>query len=90
MSNGIANIQVTDEAANAVAESHWDAGNDVASSQEWVDVSVPKDPTETETGLTATPAAASNTQSWADDHPEAAPEVRHNRTPQIVVSRHNS
>jgi len=72
--NGIANIQVADEAANAVAESHWDNGNEASAiSQEWVDVTIPKDPAETETGLTATPAAAANTQSWADDHPETAP-----------------
>lgn len=73
-SNGIANIQVTDDAANAVAESQWDDGNDAAITQEWVEV--PKDPTETDTGLEATSAAAHNTQSWADDHPEGTPEVR--------------
>ncbi|GJN74525.1 hypothetical protein PLICBS_008616 [Purpureocillium lilacinum] len=73
-SNGIANANVTDEAANAVAESHWDGGNDAAISQEWVDVKVPRDPAETETGLTATPAAAANTQSWADDQPEPVSE----------------
>ncbi|KAJ6441805.1 hypothetical protein O9K51_05356 [Purpureocillium lavendulum] len=72
--NGIANANVSDEAANAVAESHWDGGNDAAISQEWVDVKVPRDPAETETGLTATPAAATNTQSWADDQPEPASE----------------
>ena len=72
--NGIANMQVTDDAANAVAESHWDNGNEASTiSQEWVDVTIPKDPAETETGLTATPAAAANTQSWADDHPETVP-----------------
>lgn len=71
-SNGIANIQVTDDAANAVAESHWDDTNDAAMSQEWVEV--PKDPTETDTGLEATPAAPHNTQSWADDHPDVGAE----------------
>lgn len=75
VSNGIANIQVADDAANEVAESHWDDGNDGAITQEWVEV--PKDPAETETGLEATPAASHNTQSWADDHPE----VRHITTP---------
>ncbi|CRJ84771.1 hypothetical protein BN1708_009144 [Verticillium longisporum] len=35
---------------------------------EWVNI--PRDPAETETGLEATPANASNTQSWADDQPE--------------------
>lgn len=44
-------------------------------SQEWVDVKVPRDPAETETGLEATPAAAANTQSWADDQPDHVPEV---------------
>ncbi|KAH7320051.1 hypothetical protein B0I35DRAFT_478340 [Stachybotrys elegans] len=70
--NGIANAAVADEAANAVAESHWDQSNDMSISQEWVDV--PRDPAETETGLEATPAANSNVQSWADDHPDPAPE----------------
>ncbi|VUC22784.1 unnamed protein product [Clonostachys rosea] len=73
--NGIANINVSDEAANAVAGSHWDNTGEVAISQEWVDVKVPRDPAETETGLTATPAAAGNNQSWADDHPEPAAET---------------
>ncbi|KFA60876.1 hypothetical protein S40285_04855 [Stachybotrys chlorohalonatus IBT 40285] len=73
--NGIANTNVTDDAANAVAESHWDSTNDMTMSQEWVDVKVPRDPTETETGLDATPAAVPNTQSWADDHPDPVPEA---------------
>ncbi|CAM1509144.1 Fc.00g028830.m01.CDS01 [Cosmosporella sp. VM-42] len=74
--NGLANANVSDEAANAVAESHWDNGtnNELSMSQEWVDVKVPRDASETETGLKATPAAATNTQSWADDHPEPIPE----------------
>ncbi|KAH7146404.1 hypothetical protein EDB81DRAFT_856812 [Dactylonectria macrodidyma] len=67
--NGIANASVADDAANAVAESHWDTGNNSANnelsmSQEWVDVKA-----ETETA-----APAANTQSWADDHPEQVPE----------------
>jgi hypothetical protein len=74
VTNGIANASVSDDAANAVAESHWDNANDMSESQEWVDVKVPRDPTETETGLTATPAAASNTQSWADEQPDPVPE----------------
>lgn len=73
--NGIPNASVTDDAANAVAESHWDQGNDMSISQEWVDVKVPRDPTETDTGLDATPAAAPNTQSWADEQPDPVPEV---------------
>lgn len=77
-SNGLSNANVADDAANAVAESHWDttANNELSMSQEWVDVKVPRDPGETDTGLTATPAVPSNTQSWADDHPEPATEVR--------------
>ncbi|KFH42366.1 hypothetical protein ACRE_069170 [Hapsidospora chrysogenum ATCC 11550] len=68
VNSSIANLQVSDNAANAVAESHWDNNNEASLSQEWVQV--PRDPKETETGLTATPAAVANTQSWADDHPE--------------------
>ncbi|KAH6997198.1 hypothetical protein EDB80DRAFT_727261 [Ilyonectria destructans] len=66
-SNGLANANVADDAANAVAESHWDTGNNTAElsmSQEWVDVKA-----EAETA-----APATNTQSWADDHPEQVPE----------------
>lgn len=74
--NGIANANVSDDAANAVAESQWDGDNSMSISQEWVDLKVPRDPTETETGLTATPAAATNTQSWADDQPDPIPGVR--------------
>lgn len=73
--NGIANARVADEAANAVAESHWDPTTDMSLSQEWVDVSVPRDPAETDTGLEATPAAPANTQSWADEQPDPVPEV---------------
>ncbi|OLN86741.1 hypothetical protein CCHL11_03765 [Colletotrichum chlorophyti] len=56
-------------AGNAAGEK-WDQSNDnsMSLSQEWV--SVPRDPTETETGVEATPAAVANTQSWADDQPE--------------------
>ncbi|KYK55341.1 hypothetical protein DCS_07304 [Drechmeria coniospora] len=72
--NGIANSNVADEAANEVAESHWDGENEIFLSQEWVDVKVPRDPAETDSGLKATPAAAANTntQSWADDQPDAS------------------
>lgn len=68
------NADVTDSAANAAGESQWDTGNSMTESQEWVDVKVPREPSETDTGVTATPAqpsAPANTQSWADDHPEA-------------------
>jgi hypothetical protein len=66
------NADVADDAANAAGESQWDTGNETSpTTQEWVDVKIPREPSETETGLAATPAAPSNTQSWADDHPEA-------------------
>ncbi|KAH9907782.1 hypothetical protein F4778DRAFT_719084 [Xylariomycetidae sp. FL2044] len=71
-----ANSAVSDDAANAAAESQWDTNNDLSASvtqEDWVQV--PRDPTETETGLTATPAAPPNVQSWADDQPESSPEV---------------
>ena len=75
---GPPNTDVTSDAANPAAESQWDAGNDMgmsmSMSQEWV--SVPRDPAETETGLEATPAGSQNPQSWADEQPEAVPEVR--------------
>ncbi|KAI0974709.1 hypothetical protein F4678DRAFT_485736 [Xylaria arbuscula] len=70
------NADVSDNAANAAAGNEWDANNTMSSSitqEGWVEV--PRDPTETETGLTATPAAASNVQSWADDQPENSPET---------------
>ncbi|CAD6443627.1 38508c6e-d30e-4606-90aa-d807c8709e39 [Sclerotinia trifoliorum] len=57
------------EGGNAAAEANWDNNNDLSTSQEWVEV--PREATETETGVTATPAAAPNTQSWADEQPES-------------------
>ncbi|OTA99540.1 hypothetical protein M426DRAFT_67625 [Hypoxylon sp. CI-4A] len=70
------NADVSDNAANAAAESQWDANNDISaeSQEEWV--KVPRDPTETDTGLTATPAAAGNVQSWADEQPDTPPEAQ--------------
>lgn len=62
------------EGANAAAEANWDNNNDLSASQEWVEV--PRDTAETDTGVTATPAANTNTQSWADDQPEVPPSVR--------------
>lgn len=78
MANGhnepIPNASISDDAANAAAESQWDNTNDMSASQEdWV--KVPRDPLETDTGLTATPAASGPVQSWADDQPENPPEV---------------
>lgn len=75
-SSGVPNANVADDAANAAAESQWDNTNEAAASpDDWV--KVPRDPTETETGLNATPAAAGPVQSWADDQPETelTPEV---------------
>lgn len=62
-------------AANAVAESSWDtpADNSLSASQTgegWVQV--PRDPTETDTGYAATPAA-DHTNSWAEDVPTEVP-----------------
>lgn len=74
--SGVPNASVADDAANAAAESQWDNTNEAAASpDDWV--KVPRDPTETETGLSATPAAAGPVQSWADDQPETelTPEV---------------
>jgi len=62
------------EGGNAAAEANWDGNNDLSASQEWVEV--PRDATETETGITATPAAPANVQSWADDQPDSPTEVR--------------
>jgi len=62
-----------DGAANAAAEANWDNSNDLSASQEWVEV--PRDASETDTGVTATPAAPSNVQSWADDQPDSPVEV---------------
>lgn len=75
-SSSVPNASVADDAANAAAESQWDNTNEAAASpDDWV--KVPRDPTETETGLNATPAAAGPIQSWADDQPETelTPEV---------------
>ncbi|KAF8854403.1 hypothetical protein BDZ45DRAFT_597102 [Acephala macrosclerotiorum] len=58
-----------DGAANAAAEANWDHSNDLSTSQEWVEV--PRDATETNTGVTTTPAAPSQIQSWADEQPDS-------------------
>ncbi|KAK0651641.1 hypothetical protein B0T16DRAFT_426409 [Cercophora newfieldiana] len=66
------NADVTDNAANAAGESQWDTGNvnDLTMSQEWVDVKA--EAAEAENAFAAAPVAApTNSQSWADDHPEA-------------------
>ncbi|KAI8955211.1 hypothetical protein F4801DRAFT_378625 [Xylaria longipes] len=69
------NADVSDNAANAAAGA--DHMTTSITQEDWVEV--PRDPAETETGLAATPAAAGNVQSWADDQPENPPEVQRNR-----------
>jgi hypothetical protein len=87
-SNGLANAAVADDAANAVAESHWDTSNhDNSISQEWVDVTHPVEstegsaepsaeaPAEAPAETPAEPATEAKKQSWADDHPDPVTEV---------------
>lgn len=77
------NSGIDEGASNAAADSHWDSNADLSASQEWVDVSLIRETSETDTGLTATLAASSNTQgwaapntqSWADDQPEESPKT---------------
>ena len=80
-------------AANAAGEANWEAKMSASAASGpdgWVEV--PRDPAETDTGIAATPAATTNSQSWAEDVPAelvAAPatsggndgfhEVHHNR-----------
>lgn len=59
------------EGANIAAEDNWNRQNSLSASQdEWVDVRYPRDAAETETGIEGTPAALTNTQSWADEQPD--------------------
>ncbi|KAI3398527.1 hypothetical protein diail_9051 [Diaporthe ilicicola] len=76
----IPNADVGDAAANAAGENQWDAGNDLAASQEWVEVQAPPETLPTEGAptvpvVTANTTGAATTQSWADDHPEPSPEA---------------
>ncbi|KAH6966816.1 hypothetical protein EDB82DRAFT_347424 [Fusarium venenatum] len=69
-SNGLANASVADDAANAVAESHWDStNNEMSTSQEWVDV---KPAEAVEEAAAPAPTRVANANSWADDHPEVS------------------
>lgn len=80
------NAGIGEGAANAAAEANWDAGNELSTSQEWVEVH--RDAAETDTGLTATPAAPSNIQSWADDQPDTTTVVSfsfHSKLPQSLA-----
>lgn len=74
---GLSHASVADDAANAVVETQWDTENGLSASQEWVEVKVPHDPSETETGLNGTSSAVDVTQSrsWADDQPEPVKQV---------------
>ncbi|KAL9099883.1 MAG: hypothetical protein Q9163_004675 [Psora crenata] len=60
-------------AANAAGAKNWDAKISASGGDDWVKVD--RDPTETDTGTDATPAAMTSTQSWAEDIPTEAPPV---------------
>lgn len=70
-------------AANAAAESNWQAKLSTSGESGpdgWIEV--PRDPAETDTGVAATPAAMTSTQSWAEDVPvEATPSPDANSSP---------
>lgn len=73
----------TDDAANAVAEASWDPQastitENSGTGEDWVNVTAPRDPAETDTGLTATPAAphGKNGSSWAEEVTTAAEEKK--------------
>lgn len=68
----IPNADVGDSAANAAAENQWDTGNDLAASQEWVQIPKAAEVSQTETAPNAAPAVT-GTSSWADDQPEPSP-----------------
>lgn len=60
-------------AANAAAETNWEAKMSASAASGpdgWIEV--PRDPAETDTGITATPAAVTGAQSWAEDVPTEA------------------
>lgn len=69
--SSIPNAEVADEAANEAGEKQWDTPNEMAASQEWVEVQKPVETPVTE----EVPAAAAPSQSWADDHPEPCSDV---------------
>ena len=57
-------------AANAAAGTNWEVKDPASAGSgpdEWVEI--PREPTETDTGNFATPAALTSTQSWAEDVP---------------------
>ena len=57
-------------AANAAGGANWDAKP--SGEADWMEVAQ-RDPAETDTGNQGTPAAMSNTQSWAEDVPSVPP-----------------
>ena len=57
-------------AANMAGGNNWDAKATTPGGEDWVQVD--RDPTETDTGTNATPAAMTSTQSWAEDVPTEA------------------
>lgn len=67
-------VKTGDDATETVAEGQWgkDATNDLAASQEWVEVQKPAEAVETTQpeGVSEATQAAPSSQSWADDHPE--------------------
>lgn len=72
------NAEVADEAAN-------EAGENLATSQEWVEVKVPQDAPATEAeesaapsniGVAPMPAPAAPKESWAEEVADTTPEVR--------------
>ncbi|KAK7746703.1 hypothetical protein SLS53_001890 [Cytospora paraplurivora] len=66
----IPNADIGDNAANAAGENQWDTGNDLAASQEWVEVKAPVETPQTETAPSGpTTTVTTSTPSWADDHP---------------------
>ena len=60
-------------AANTAGGKNWEAKAGASGGDDWVKVD--RNPAETDTGTDATPAALTNTQSWAEDVPTEAPTV---------------
>lgn len=68
----IPNADVGDSAANAAGENQWDTGNDIATSQEWVEIPKAAEVPQTETAPNAAAPAATSTASWADEQPDSS------------------
>jgi len=72
-------VSTTAEAANAVAEANWNPEASITTDasgtgEEWVQV--PRDPAETDTGVTATPASQKAENSWAEEVATSAEEQK--------------